>query len=218
MNLGMEEVLKIIHLSYPHRDYRDGEVNQGTMSEMPVKSSTIPFGVRLYSLLLRQDDPRKCTSIKLARLGVLRPLHRLRHIPRSAILLNPTANSVFSQSDISFLQSGLVAVDCSWNRVSDTFGRRFPGLNRRLPSLMAANPVNYGHLSKLSSAEALGGALYIAGFEDQAKLVLSKFKWGPTFLTLNNEPLKDYSQATSEEQIMRVEQMYFPTVLSKHIR
>ncbi len=178
--------------------------------EKTSRFSSATSAVRLYSLLLKQDDPRKCTSVKLARLRVLRPIYRTGQIPRSAILLDPNAGSIFSHSDARLLRSGLVIVDCSWNRVEEAFGRRFPGLHRRLPRLMAANPINYGHLSKLSSAEALAGALCIAGFKDNARLVLSKFKWGPTFLTLNDEPLKDYAQAVGEQEILRIEEMYFP--------
>ena len=171
--------------------------------------------VKLYSLLLKQDDPRKCTSAKLSKFGILKPIYRSRQIPRYAILLDPGAEVGFSHLDSNILDAGLVVVDCSWNRIIESFARRFPGQHRRLPFLLAANPVNYGHLSILSSAEALAAALYIGGFEDQAKLVLSKFKWGPTFLTLNHDPLEDYKEAKNEQEISQLEKAYFPGTPAK---
>ena len=56
----------------------------------------------------------------------------------------------------------------------------------------------------------MAAALYIGGFEDQAKLVLSKFKWGPTFLTLNHDPLEDYKEAKNEQELAQLEKAYFP--------
>ena len=164
---------------------------------------------------MRQDDPRKCTSAKLSRLRVLTPIYSLRQIPRSAVLLNPMASFVFNGADRELLNFGLVAIDCSWKRISEAFGRRFPGEHRRLPLLLAANPTNYGHLSRLSSAEALAAALYIARFENHAGLVLSKFKWGPTFLTLNHDPLEDYKEAKNEQEIVELEKAYFPSTPAK---
>ncbi len=75
---------------------------------------------------------------------------------------------------------------------------RFPGQARRLPALLAGNPTNYGVLGKLSTAEAFAAALFITGFESDSNRVLSLFKWGPTFLTLNREPLEAYARATLE--------------------
>lgn len=174
-----------------------------------------PQHVELYSLLLKQDDPKKCTSAKLSRLRVLKPIYSLRQIPKSAILLNPMSASVFSAADGPKLNFGLVVIDCSWKRISDTFNRSFPGQHRRLPLLLAANPTNYGHLSTLSSAEALAASLYVAGFEEQARLVVSKFKWGPTFLTLNHDPLEDYRKAKNQEEITQLEKAYFPSTSFK---
>ena len=49
----------------------------------------------------------------------------------------------------------------------DVFERQKTGLHRRLPPLFAGNPVNYAKLNKLSTAEAISGALYMMDFRRQ---------------------------------------------------
>ena len=74
---------------------------------------------------------------------------------------------------------------------------------------MAGNPTNYSKLNSLSSLEAAAAALYIAHFEDYAKRFLSLYKWGSTFLTLNQDALKDYANASSQQEILDLEKDYF---------
>ena len=82
--------------------------------------------------------------------------------------------------------------------------------SRRVPALLAANPVNYGKLEILSSAEALAAALFITGYNDMADRILEKFKWGPNFIVLNREPLSDYAECQTDQQVRTVENEYFP--------
>ena len=147
-----------------------------------------------------QDDPRKCTSAKLRRFRLARQLRSIRQIPRSSIVLNPMGELRVSKADRFQVENyGLVGLDCSWNRSENIFLERFPGEARRLPALLAGNPTNYGVMGKLSTAEALAAALFITGFESDSNRVLSLFKWGPTFLALNREPLEAYAKAQLEK-------------------
>jgi len=105
------------------------------------------------------------------------------------------------------------AIDCSWEKADDVLKQKrlvAHGIGRRLPALLAANPVNYSKLGKLSSAEALAGALYIVGDEPLAAQIMDKFKWGHTFLELNQDLLLDYSKADTADQVSQIEREYFP--------
>jgi pre-rRNA-processing protein TSR3 len=164
----------------------------------------------VYVLLFKQDDPRKCTAAKIARHRLAKVLFRIKQIPRRSIVLNPFASEVLLPRDRSLAEhSGLVVVDCSWERVQAAFAFRLPGEGRRLPTLLAANPVNYAKPHKLSSVEALAAALSIMGFKERAVRLLSLFKWGETFLTLNSEPLESYSLAGSVRAMTDAEAQFF---------
>ena len=165
---------------------------------------------RLYVLQLRQDDPKKCTAAKLVKFRLARPLYKVRQVPQNCLTLNHFAQSSLLNKDrVQALKYGLVAIDCSWERVQTAFSARLPGRNIKLPTLLASNPVNYAKPNKLSSIEALAASLYIMGFQEQASKLLSIFKWGPHFLTLNAQPLEAYASVTDEEHLVRVESEYF---------
>jgi pre-rRNA-processing protein TSR3 len=83
------------------------------------------------------------------------------------------------------------------------------GEARRLPTLLAANPVNYAKPHKLSSAEALAAALIVMGFRETAVRLLGLFKWGDTFLTLNDQPLRYYSSANNMTAMLEAEAQFF---------
>jgi pre-rRNA-processing protein TSR3 len=133
----------------------------------------------------------------------------MKRIPSSAIVLNPASSKTLSHEDRELIQTnGLVALDCSWNLSETVFDRNIPGNNRRLPVLLAGNPTNYGIPGRLSTAEALAAALFLTGFQHLGKAILSQFKWGGTFLALNQDPLAGYAAAKSSE-ISLLEEEFF---------
>ncbi len=161
--------------------------------------------MKLLVYMLKQDDPRKCTAAKLVHFKMA---DAVRRIPRNSLVLNPYAEVSLCKSDKT-LSDSITAIDCSWERANTTFRRNFCRINRKLPLLLAANPTNYSKLGKLSSAEALAGALHILGFDDLAFNVMNKFKWGHTFFELNDELLKEYANANDPIDIQRIEMEYF---------
>jgi len=157
----------------------------------------------------RQDDPKKCTSARLKKSRLVQSLPNMRRIPSSAIVLNPTSSKTLSREDRELIQhNGLVALDCSWNLSESVFDRNIPGDNRRLPILLAGNPTSYGIAGRLSTAEALAAALILTGFQQPAQVILSLFRWGETFLSLNQAPLESYAAAKSSE-ISLLEEEFF---------
>jgi pre-rRNA-processing protein TSR3 len=157
----------------------------------------------------KQCDPKKCTALKLNRHGLVGVVRRVRELPRGAIVLDPFTQKAFSPADRERMEKrGLVALDCSWVHATEVFGLPNHGTFRCLPYLVAANPVNYGVPTKLSTVEALAAALYITGFREQAEEILSKFKWGLQFITLNKELLEGYAQAKNSAGVVKVQKDY----------
>jgi pre-rRNA-processing protein TSR3 len=60
----------------------------------------------------------------------------------------------------------------------------------------------------LTTVEALAAALCLFGERDQAAAVLSKFRWGETFLELNDEPLRRYADCADSTEVVAVQQEY----------
>jgi len=159
---------------------------------------------------MRQDDPKKCTSAKLFKFGYAISIARPSMVPRLTIALNPYATCLLSPTDRdTATRHGICAVDCSWEKAQSVFKKRFSKNERRLPVLLAANPTHYAQQSVLSSVEALAGALSILGMKERAASILSLFKWGPAFLTLNREPLRDYAAAGNAIEIEEIQRAYF---------
>ncbi len=147
---------------------------------------------RLYCIHLNQCDRKKCTAIHLQNLGLV-TIRSARKIPRSTVLLDPFSSEVISGRDQELIAArGLVVVDCSWAKIGSNQLDFFPEFSTRraLPPLIAANPVNYGKISKLSSVEALAGALFVVGFEEKANEILEPFPWGPEFLKINRKKIE----------------------------
>jgi len=84
-------------------------------------------------------------------------------------------------------------------------GEHVKGTSRCLPILIAGNPVNYGKLTKLSTVEAIAGALYIAGFKEEAEAILEIFPWGHTFFEINQPLLDNYVTAKDSADIVEMQ-------------
>ena len=171
----------------------------------------------LFVFHMNQDDPKKCTALKLVRLGLAKKVS-LRQVPKKALLLNPMSTEIICKTDAKHLNSGLVVIDCSWKKgtvkgIPDIFKKRLPGINKRLPMLQAGNPTNYSKLFTLSSSEALAATLFIAGRQEESELVLSKFKWGHTFFELNSDILDHYCEANTSDEIAIIEKKYYEKFL-----
>lgn len=154
---------------------------------------------------LGQCDRKRCTGARLVRQGAVREL-RLG-APWPGVVLTPAASHAVSSADNALVASrGLAVVDCSWARLADVpFSKTRGAAPRLLPWLLAANPVNYGKPCRLSCAEALAAALHIAGRPRAATAVLSRFKWGHAFFTLNAELLDAYAAADGPAGVLAVQ-------------
>jgi pre-rRNA-processing protein TSR3 len=158
---------------------------------------------------MNQDDPKKCTARKMARFGRARLKTRPWEVPAGSIVLSPFSSKVLYPGDLRTAERrGLTVVDCSWKNAREVFWK-IKGNFRRLPFLVPVNPTNYGHPGQLSSAEAVAAALYIVGREEQARSIMSLFKWGPNFFVMNKEPLELYRNAQTREDIEKHEREFY---------
>ncbi len=163
-----------------------------------------PLKLTIYHA--NQCDPKRCTGLKLKRHGYARVVKQVRFLPMRSVVLNPFSEIAFSPADRKRIEDcGLAALDCSWAHAEKVLMKRVKGTSRCLPILMAGNPVNFSKATKLSTVEAIAGALYIAGFKQEAKELLSIFVWGHTFLELNQELLEKYASAKDSTEIIEMQ-------------
>ena len=161
---------------------------------------------RLTIYHANQCDPKRCTGLKLKRHGLARVVTKTKFLPKRAIVLNPFGEIAFSPSDRQRIQNfGLAALDCSWEHAQKVMSTHVKGTSRCLPILIAGNPVNFGKATKLSTVEALAGALYIAGYKEEAKQLLLIFTWGHTFLELNSAMLEKYAAARDSAEVVKIQ-------------
>ena len=156
--------------------------------------------MKLQVLMFYQDDPKKCTAAKMVKFGLAQ---NIKKIGSKGLVLDPFAEKTLLPKDVSVINS-IVGIDCSWNLADHAFSQKFNGIKRKVPPLLAGNPVNYSKLNKLTTAEALSGSLFILGFKEQSLELLNKFKWGHTFYELNQNLLNDYSQSETEDDVKTI--------------
>ena len=122
-------------------------------------------------------------------------------------LLHPFAQkTLFNHEKSSF--NSITGIDCSWALAEEVFQKNFLGTARKLPPLLAGNPVNYSKINKLTTVEAIAGAAFILGEEELSQKLLEKFNWGHTFLELNENLLHDYQKVKSEDQVNEIIREY----------
>ena len=172
------------------------------------------WNVPIHAVYLAQDDRKKNTAVRLSKKYKIKLHENLRRIPRKGILLDPLCGKVFGPEDHKILRSGnsLVALDCSWKQIEESveaISRRTRLIHRTLPILLAANPVNWGKPTKLSTVEAISATLYLMGEIEHSKNLLSSFNWGMEFIKLNKNPLEDYSKAKTSEELIKLQFEYF---------
>ena len=153
--------------------------------------------MQINVLMFNQDDPKKCTAAKLVRFGLAKKITSLRS---KTALLHPFSERTLLNNEKTTFNS-ITAVDCSWNKAEEMFQKKYSGIPRKLPPLLAGNPVNYSKINKLTTVEALASASFILGNEQLCSDLLAKFSWGHTFLELNENLLKDYQNAQSEDDV-----------------
>ncbi|PSP20197.1 hypothetical protein BRC62_00405 [Halobacteriales archaeon QH_10_67_13] len=154
------------------------------------------------------DDPKKCTARQLSKFDLVE-LHRSDAATPPGIVLDPFADRALSPADAD--ADRLVALDVSWESANDepeTVASGLAGRHRSLPFLVAANPINYGTPFQLTTVEALAGALAILGERARAEQLLSKVRWGETFLELNAEPLDRYAACADSGAVIAVQSEY----------
>ena len=176
----------------------------------PPRPARIGGAIPVHVYHAAQDDPKKNTALRLQKHGKATLFDDVKRAPKHSVLLNPFAKKALSREDLDDMRRhGLLALDCSWAQAEEAFPVLLGSTrSRALPFLVAANPVNYGKPFVLSTAEAIGAALYIVGQERQARDVLSALPFGEMFLTVNKNPLEDYARCETSAQVVEAQMAY----------
>tara|TARA_Y100000766_G_scaffold206083_1_gene177882 strand:- start:9562 stop:10122 length:561 start_codon:yes stop_codon:yes gene_type:complete len=170
--------------------------------------------IPVHAIWLAQDDPKKNTAVLASKRGDLKLHKRINTAPKRGIILEPLCGKVFGPEDHEILLRGgsLVGLDCSWAQIESSVQqvmKKTRLVPRMLPLLLAANPVNWGKPSRLTTAEALATVLFLIGEREQAHQVLGAFRWGQRFFELNKEPLEAYAQAKSSAELVELQFEFF---------
>ena len=196
------------------RSPRRKEGGSGCPDPVHVPGDRMQDRVPLHVIHLDQDDPRKCTARKMHSMGLVSLHESAAGSPRRGFLLDPRSRTILGPEDRSLIDLGgsIVVLDCSWKRIDeslDMVGGMTKLEGRILPFLLAANPVSWGKVGRLTSAEAIGASLAILGRWEEASMVLDQFKFGPQFIELNEVPLDAYSAAESRYRIEELQYEFF---------
>ncbi|MGC9104829.1 MAG: DUF367 family protein [Thermoprotei archaeon] len=156
--------------------------------------------VHVYVIDYDEDDPSKCTGKRMVRLGLAEFARRPK-----GITLDPFSRVTLGIEDRETAEKyGITVIDASWNRFDPAKVPR-SSFSRRLPILVAGNPINYAIAYKLSSVEAVFATLYILEWVEEAMAFLKVNKWMKTFYDLNRELLETY-RGKSRQEIEAIEE------------
>ena len=166
--------------------------------------------IPVYIVDLDQCDPRKCTGKRMEKFGLGKeiPVHK---VPGGSIVLSASGKQVLSPADAKKARRGLVVLDLTWTNI-DQEPHMHGVLLRRLPYLVASNPVNWGKPWRLNSAEAILASLLIMGMDEQADLFMPRFNWAPTFVEMNRSLLEAYRAAANAEEVERIQNEYIESI------
>ncbi len=165
-----------------------------------------------------EDDPRRCSGRKLIALGLAEEFQATRRPPAGTLVLDPHAPVPLCVRDRPAAEaSGILVVDCSWNRLGARGGfppglprPPSPALRRRLPFLLAGNPQHFGRVGELNTAEALGAAVYLTFGPEAAERFFLRLSGGRSFLDLNQERLEAYRASPGPAEVRSLEIGFFP--------
>ncbi|RUS81069.1 hypothetical protein EGW08_011155 [Elysia chlorotica] len=187
-------------------DRHQGEPDESSLpiSERGASANDFPLDLAMWDL--EHCDPKKCSGRKLCRKGLVRTL-RLNH-KFNGVILSPVGTKCVAPEDKAIVEEhGIAVVDCSWAKLQETPFSKMKGDHPRLlPYLVAVNPINYGRPCKLSCVEAFAATFYITGFPTLAERLLSVFKWGSSFFSVNREFLEAYASCTTSAQVVAAQE------------
>jgi pre-rRNA-processing protein TSR3 len=178
-------------------------------SPIPGQNGIIRRVKKIVLFEYKHNDPKRDSGMKLVRLGLAKSIR-----PGDAfkgIVLSAEGRCVLSQADILLIKSaGIGAINCSWNRLDEV--TNIPGGNlsrhRKLPFIVASNPINYGKAFKMNSAEALAAGLAIVGLREEAEKLTEKFSWSNEFWRLNGEYIDAYAQCKTGKEVLAVQNQF----------
>ncbi|MGP6220707.1 DUF367 family protein [Caldiplasma sukawensis] len=162
--------------------------------------------MKIFYIDLRQDDPKKSTMRKLEKFSLAKRI--LPDRVKNKLILKFSAEHYLTFKDREIIEKhGICVIDGSWNLGKLMDERRWKN-ERKIPPLVASNPVNYGKVSKLSSVEAITASLMITGFYREGIEIMEKFSWGHTFIETNENLIKDYEKCRDDSEITEVAEEY----------
>ena len=187
---------------------RYGNDKRSKAKRFDQKQSNAPhkdFPVRLAMWDFGQCDPKRCSGVKLKRLGYVRILGLRDSF--HGLVLSPIGTEVISPSDKELmLSAGVAVVDCSWKQLDHTNVSQLRARHHRLlPYLVASNTVNYGKPWRLNCAEAFAACLAIFDMQEAAEELMNQFKWGHSFFEMNGGLIERYKKCKSSEEIIAVQ-------------